>query len=100
MRPLTTARRFLPALLAATLPAGGVPAGQTATAEPAAAGAVTCDIGELKADARKERDRAAQLKRLGAPAEAERAVAKAEALEKRARRCADAGNTSRPPFGK
>ncbi|MEW1902486.1 hypothetical protein [Streptomyces sp. NPDC086147] len=100
MRPLKTARRVLPALIAATLLAGGVLAGQTATAEPAAAGAITCNISKMKADARKERDRAAQLKRLGAPAEAKKALVKAEALEKRARQCADADNTSRPPFGR
>ncbi|MFC8900572.1 hypothetical protein [Streptomyces cinereoruber] len=100
MRPLKTARRVLPALLATTLLAGGVLVGQAVTAEPAAAGAITCNIGKLKADARKERDRAAKLKRLGATAEAKKALANAAALEKRAKQCADADNSSRPPFGK
>lgn len=100
MRPLKTVRRVLPALLATTLLAGGVLVGQTVTAEPAAAGAITCNIGKLKADARKERDRAAKLKRLGATVEAKKALANAAALEKRAKQCADADNSSRPPFGK
>ncbi|MFC7931341.1 hypothetical protein [Streptomyces cinereoruber] len=100
MRPLKTARRVLPALLATTLLAGGVLVGQTVTAEPAAAGAITCNIGKLKADARKERDRAAKLRNLGATKEANKALAKAAALEKRAKQCADADNSSRPPFGK
>lgn len=99
MRPTQTARRVLPALLATMLLAGGVLAGQTVTAEPAAA-AYTCNVSKLKAGARKERDRAAKLKRLGATTEAKKALAKAAALEKRAKQCADADNSSRPPFGK
>ncbi|MER6097585.1 hypothetical protein ABT154_17345 [Streptomyces sp. NPDC001728] len=100
MSRTTTARRFLPALLATTLLAGGVLLGQTATAAPASAGVITCDVSKLRADARKERDRAAQLKRLGATAEARKALAKAAALEKRARQCADADNNSKPPLWK
>ncbi|MFF5637597.1 hypothetical protein [Streptomyces sp. NPDC012825] len=100
MRSTTTARRVLPALLAAALLAGGVLAGQTATAGPAAAGGITCDIGKLKADARKERDRAAKLERLGATTEARKALSRAAALEKRAKQCADADDDSRPPFGR
>ncbi|MDV9191310.1 hypothetical protein R6L23_24425 [Streptomyces sp. SR27] len=100
MSHTTTARRLLPALLATTLLAGGVLLGQTVTAAPASAGVITCDVNKLRADARKERDRAAQLKRLGATTEARKALAKAAALEKRARQCADADNNSKPPLWK
>ncbi|KQX50885.1 MULTISPECIES: hypothetical protein [unclassified Streptomyces] len=100
MSHTTTARRFLPALLATTLLAGGVLLGQTVTAAPASAGTITCNISKLRADARKERDRAAKLKRLGATTEARKALAKADALERRARQCADADNNSKPPLWK
>ncbi|MER5963812.1 hypothetical protein [Streptomyces sp. NPDC002057] len=100
MRATMTVRRVLTSLLATTLLAGGVLLGQTVTAEPAAAAKITCNIGQLKADARKERDRAAQLQRLGATTEARKALAKADALEKRARQCADAENNSKPPLWK
>ncbi len=75
MRHTKSARRVLPALIATTLLAGSVLIGQTVTAEPAAAGTITCNIDKLRSDARKERDRAAQLKRLGATTEARRALA-------------------------
>ncbi|MFI0986488.1 hypothetical protein [Streptomyces exfoliatus] len=100
MRHTKSARRVLPALIATTLLAGSVLIGQTVTAEPAAAGTITCNIEKLRSDARKERDRAAQLKRLGATTEARRALARADALERRARQCADADNNNRPPLWK
>ncbi|KOG35809.1 MULTISPECIES: hypothetical protein [Streptomyces] len=100
MRHIKPARRALTALLATTLLAGGVLLGQTATAAPAAAGTITCNISKLRADAHKERDRAAQLKRLGATTEARKALARADALERRARQCADADNNSKPPLWK
>ncbi|MET9672172.1 hypothetical protein ABZY68_03615 [Streptomyces sp. NPDC006482] len=98
MRHATPLRRTLTALLATTLLAGGVLLGQTATAEPAAAATVTCNIEKLRADARKERDRANRLRHLGARTEARKALARADALENRARQCADADNNSRPPL--
>ncbi|WP_266898835.1 hypothetical protein [Streptomyces sp. NBC_00572] len=97
---MKTARRALTAALATTLLAGGVLLGQTVTAEPAAAARMTCNITQLKHDAHKERERAAQLKRLGAHTEARRALARADALEKRARQCQDADNNSKPPLWK
>ncbi|MEV4431110.1 hypothetical protein ACN9M0_30605 [Streptomyces sp. R-07] len=100
MRHIKPARRALTALLATTLLAGGVLLGQTVTAEPAAAKTVTCNISKLRADARKERDRAAQLKRLGATTEARKALARADALERKAKQCADADNNSKPPLWK
>ncbi|MGA5067504.1 hypothetical protein ACPB9E_27655 [Streptomyces exfoliatus] len=100
MRHTKSARRVLPALIATMLLAGSVLIGQTVTAEPAAAGTITCNIDKLRSDARKERDRAAQLKRLGATTEARRALARADALEQRARQCADADNNNRPPLWK
>ncbi|MGW0119356.1 hypothetical protein [Streptomyces sp. NPDC003327] len=101
MRVATPLRRTLPALLATTVLAGGLLIGQTVAAEPAAAAKTfTCDIEKLRADARKERDRAAQLKRLGAPTEARKALARADSLERRARQCADADNNARPPLWK
>ncbi|MFF5428199.1 MULTISPECIES: hypothetical protein [unclassified Streptomyces] len=101
MRNATPLRRALPALLATTLLAGGLLVGQTAAAGPAsAAKTVTCDITKLRTEARKERDRAAQLRRLGAPAEARKALARAESLERRARQCRDAEENNRPPLWK
>ncbi|MFE2012010.1 hypothetical protein [Streptomyces sp. NPDC059491] len=100
MHHIKPARRALTALLATTLLAGGVLLGQTATAGPAAAGTITCNVSKLRADAHKERARAAQLKRLGADGEARKALAKADALERRARQCADADNNSKPPLWK
>ncbi|MFE5597144.1 hypothetical protein [Streptomyces sp. NPDC056549] len=100
MRHTKPARRTLTALLATTLLAGGVLLGQTVTAEPAAAKTITCNVSKLRADARKERDRAAQLRHLGATAEARRAAARADALERQAKACADADNNSKPPLWK
>ncbi|MFH9726623.1 hypothetical protein ACH4M4_27210 [Streptomyces sp. NPDC017254] len=94
------ARRALTAALATTLLAGGVLLGQTVTAEPAAAGTITCNVSQLKSEARKERDRAAKLKHLGATTEARKALARANALETRARQCEDADNNSKPPLWK
>ncbi|MFJ5832559.1 hypothetical protein [Streptomyces sp. NPDC093089] len=98
MRHIKPARRTLTALLATTLLAGGVLLGQTATAE--AAGRITCNISQLRTDAHKERARAAQLKRLGATAEARKAYARADALERRAQQCADADSNHKPPLWK
>ncbi|MBB4984637.1 MULTISPECIES: hypothetical protein [Streptomyces] len=100
MRHTKPARRTLTALLATTLLAGGVLFGQTVTAEPAAAKPITCNVKALRAEAHKERDRAARLKRDGAPAEARKALAHADALERRARQCADADSNSKPPIWK
>lgn len=100
MRHTKPARRALTALLATTLLAGGVLLGQTVTAEPAAAKTVTCNVKALRAEARKERDRAARLKRDGAPKAAREALAHADALERRAKQCADADDNSRPPLWK
>lgn len=72
--------------------------GQTVTAEPAAAAKMTCNISQLKNEARQERNRAAQLRGLGAHAEARKALAHADALETRARQCEDAENNSKPPI--
>lgn len=101
MRTTTTARRVLTSVLATTLLAGGVLLGQTVSAEPAsAAGRVTCNVTQLRHDAQKERNRAAQLRGLGAHAEAKKAQARANALETRARQCEDADNNSKPPLWK
>ncbi|MFD3533979.1 hypothetical protein [Streptomyces sp. NPDC058664] len=100
MRSTKPARRVLPALIATTLLAGSVLIGQTAAAGPASAGRITCNVTELRTEAHKERARAAQLKRLGATTEARKAAARADALEQRARQCADADNNNRPPLWK
>ncbi|MFF5764824.1 hypothetical protein ACWD5B_04180 [Streptomyces tanashiensis] len=100
MRHTKPARRTLTALLATTLLAGGVLLGQTVTAEPAAARTITCNVSKLRADAHKERDRGNQLKRLGATTEARKAFARADALERQAKACADADNNSKPPLWK
>ncbi|MFF8837203.1 hypothetical protein [Streptomyces sp. NPDC015130] len=100
MRHTLPLRRTLTAVLTTTLLAGGVLLGQTVTAEPAAAARITCNIAQLKSDAHKERARAAQLRRLGARAEANRAAARADALERRAQQCHDAENNNRPPLWK
>ncbi|MDX2561602.1 hypothetical protein PV371_18310 [Streptomyces sp. TX20-6-3] len=100
MRTTTTARRVLTSVLATTLLAGGVLLGQTVTAEPAAAAKITCNVSQLRHDAQKERNRAAQLRGLGAHAEARKATARANALEARARQCEDAENNSKPPLWK
>ncbi|MFF0558287.1 hypothetical protein ACH4ZU_06175 [Streptomyces sp. NPDC020472] len=100
MRHTKPARRALTALLATTLLAGGVLLGQTATAGPAAAKPITCNVAQLRADAHKERDRGNQLKRLGAREEARRAFARADALERRAQQCIDAERNNKPPLWK
>ncbi|MER5205446.1 hypothetical protein [Streptomyces sp. NPDC002825] len=100
MRHTKPARRALTALLATTLLAGGVLLGQTVTAEPAAAKSITCNVTKLRAEARKERDRGNQLKRLGATGDARKAFARADALERQAKQCADADNNSKPPLWK
>ncbi|WP_030686706.1 hypothetical protein [Streptomyces globisporus] len=100
MRHTKPARRTLTALLATTLLAGGVLFGQTVTAEPAAAKTITCNVSKLRADARKERDRGNQLKHLGATAEARKAFARADALERRAQQCIDADRNNKPPLWK
>ncbi|MFC9706139.1 hypothetical protein ACFTWD_36245 [Streptomyces sp. NPDC056943] len=101
MRHTMPLRRTLTAVLTTTLLAGGVLLGQTATAEPAAAaGRITCNIDKLRSDAHKERARAAQLRGLGAMAEARKAAARADALERRAQQCHDAENNNRPPLWK
>ncbi|MEU3477947.1 MULTISPECIES: hypothetical protein [Streptomyces] len=100
MRHTMPLRRTLTAVLTTTLLAGGVLLGQTVTAEPAAAAKITCNIDKLRSDAHKERARAAQLRGLGATAEARKAAARADALERRAQQCHDAENNNRPPLWK
>ncbi|MEU2244523.1 hypothetical protein ABZ572_34585 [Streptomyces sp. NPDC018338] len=100
MRHTMSLRRTLTAVLTTTLLAGGVLLGQTVTAEPAAAAKITCNIDKLRSDAHKERARAAQLRGLGAMAEARKAAARADALERRAQQCHDAENNNRPPLWK
>ncbi|WP_031004640.1 hypothetical protein [Streptomyces sp. NRRL F-5727] len=98
MNKATRARR---ALLATVLLAGGLLLGQTVTAPAAeAAKSGTCNVNQLHKQARDERDRAAQLKRLGAREEARRATARADALDRRARQCARADEVVAPPFGR
>ncbi|MFI8368840.1 hypothetical protein [Streptomyces sp. NPDC085466] len=101
MHHATRARRTLPALFATTLLAGGLLLGQTAAA-PAAEAAPhrTCNVQQLKNQAQDERQRAAQLKRLGAREESRRAYARAEALDKRAKQCARSEDVVAPPFWK
>ncbi|MFD4158588.1 hypothetical protein ACFWR4_38275 [Streptomyces hydrogenans] len=99
MNHATPARRALPALFATMLLAGGLLLGQTAAAPSAEAARVgTCNVNQLQKQARDERDRAAQLKRLGAREESRRAYARAEALERRAKQCAHADDVVAPPF--
>ncbi|MER5707189.1 MULTISPECIES: hypothetical protein [unclassified Streptomyces] len=100
MRHTMPLRRTLTAVLTTTLLAGGVLLGQTVSAEPAAAGTISCNIDKLRSDAHKERARAAQLRGLGAMAEARKAAARADALERRAQQCHDAENNNRPPLWK
>ncbi|MEU3604605.1 hypothetical protein AB0E83_03985 [Streptomyces sp. NPDC035033] len=101
MHHATPARRILPALLATTLLAGGVLLGQTAaapTAEAEVSG--TCHPEQLRRQAHVERNRAAELKRLGAREEARRASARADALERRAKQCERSDEIVSPPFGR
>ncbi|MFD4374234.1 hypothetical protein [Streptomyces sp. NPDC058486] len=101
MHHATPARRILTALSATTLLAGGLLLGQAAAApEAEAAPHRTCNVQQLKNQARDERDRAAQLKRLGAREEARRAAARADALDRRAHQCARADETVSPPLWK
>ncbi|MFE5794320.1 hypothetical protein ACFQ8C_17290 [Streptomyces sp. NPDC056503] len=101
MSHATRARRILPALFTTLLLAGGLLLGQTAAAPSAeAARAGTCDVNQLRSQARDERDRAAQLKRLGAREESRRAYARADALDRRAKQCARADEVVAPPFGR
>ncbi|MEU5217544.1 hypothetical protein AB0G79_15280 [Streptomyces sp. NPDC020807] len=91
--PLTT-------LLTTALLAGGALAGQTAAAGPAGADPVRCVPAELHAEAHQERDRADQLRRLGAREAAREADARADVLERRARQCADADRDNGRPLWK
>lgn len=101
MHHATRARRILPALFTTTLLAGGLLLGQTAAAPVAeAAPHRTCNIQQLKNQAQDERDRGAQLKRLGARDESRRAYARAEALEARAKQCARSDEIVSPPLWK
>ncbi|NML51503.1 hypothetical protein HHL19_15640 [Streptomyces sp. R302] len=101
MSHATRARRTLPALFATMLLAGGLLLGQTAAAPSAeAASGRTCNPAKLYNQARAERDRAAQLKRLKAYAESRRAYARADALQRRAKQCERADEVVAPPFGR
>ncbi|MER7516567.1 hypothetical protein [Streptomyces sp. NPDC126499] len=100
MTNATPLRRTLTALAATTLLAGGLLLGQTVTAPPAqAAGKVgTCHVEDMSKQSRQLRDKAAQLKRLGATAEARRALAMADALDRRIKACVDGDNEASKPF--
>ncbi|GAA3388473.1 hypothetical protein [Streptomyces roseoviridis] len=93
-------RRTLTALAATTLLAGGLLLGQAVTAPPAqAAGKTgTCHVEDMRKQSRQLRDKAAQLKRLGATAEARRVLATADALDRRIKACIDGDNEAAKPF--
>ncbi|MET9378683.1 hypothetical protein ACFYV5_03515 [Streptomyces sp. NPDC003035] len=96
----TPLRRTLTALTATTLLAGGLLLGQTVTAEPAhAAGKkVVCEINKMRQQSADLRSKAAKLQRLGATAEARKARAQADALDRKIRNCIDADNNNPKPW--
>ncbi|MFF2774507.1 hypothetical protein ACFVU3_06330 [Streptomyces sp. NPDC058052] len=101
MHHATRARRILPALFTTTLLAGGLLLGQAAAAPTAeAAPHRTCNVKQLRSQAQDERDRGAQLKRLGAREESRRAYARAAALDTRAKQCERADEIVAPPIWK
>ncbi|MFI8826350.1 hypothetical protein [Streptomyces sp. NPDC053431] len=93
-------RRTLSALAATMLLAGGLLLGQTATAPTAQAAGktVTCNVREMHKQSTDLRAKAAKLQRLGATAEARKARAQADALDRQAQACIDADNTAPKPF--
>ncbi|MFF8605869.1 hypothetical protein ACF06X_08025 [Streptomyces sp. NPDC015346] len=99
MKNATPLRRTLTALTATTLLAGGLLFGQTATATPAAAAGgtkIVCEIDKMRQQSHELRAKAAKLQRLGAMAEARKARAQADALDRRIRNCIDAENNHKP----
>ncbi|MFB7862922.1 MULTISPECIES: hypothetical protein [unclassified Streptomyces] len=93
-------RRTLSALAATMLLAGGLLLGQTATAPAAQAAGktVTCNVEKMHKEAAELRSKAAKLQRLGATAEARKARAQADALDRKAQACIDADDTAPKPF--
>ncbi|WP_329113719.1 hypothetical protein [Streptomyces sp. NBC_01353] len=100
MKYVTPLRRTLTALTTTTLLAGGLLLGQTVIAEPAhAAGKkIVCNVPKMRQQAADLRSKAAQLQRLGATAEARKARAQADALDRRAQSCIDAENNNPKPW--
>ncbi|MEV4945315.1 hypothetical protein [Streptomyces sp. NPDC053755] len=96
----TPPRRTLTALTMTTLLAGGLLLGQTAAAPDASAAGgkkVVCEVDKMRQQSHSLRARAARLQRLGATAEARKARAQADALDRRVRACVDAdGNAPKP----
>jgi hypothetical protein len=100
MNHATPLRRTLTALTATTLLAGGLLLGQTAAAEPAhaAGNKIVCNVPKMRQQAADLRSKAAQLQRLGATAEARKARAQADALDRKAKACIDADNNAGKPW--
>ncbi|MEU6878363.1 hypothetical protein [Streptomyces sp. NPDC046712] len=100
MKYATPLRRTLTALTTTTLLAGGLLLGQTVTAEPAhAAGKkIVCNVSKMRQQSADLRTKAAQLQRLGATAEARKARAQADAIDRQVRNCIDADNNAPKPW--
>ncbi|MGW7051926.1 hypothetical protein [Streptomyces sp. NPDC054887] len=88
-------------VLFTALPAHAAPAAgsQSVTAK-AARGSITVNIRELQQQSRDLKDKANQLDRLGAHAEAKRCRAQAAAIDKRIKQLQDAENGVSRPFGR
>ncbi|MFE5487689.1 hypothetical protein [Streptomyces sp. NPDC056527] len=100
MKHATPLRRTLTALTTTTLLAGGLLLGRTVTAEPAHATGekIICNVPEMRQEAADLRSKAAQFQRLGATAEARKARARADALDRQVRNCIDAEDNAPKPW--
>ncbi|MEU6975323.1 MULTISPECIES: hypothetical protein [unclassified Streptomyces] len=100
MNHATPLRRTLSALAATTLLAGGLLLGQTATAPAAQAAGkpVVCNVPKMRQESHALRVKAAKLQNLGAKAEARKARAQADALDRRIKSCVDADDHAQKPF--
>ncbi|MFC8506496.1 hypothetical protein ACFU3J_34175 [Streptomyces sp. NPDC057411] len=100
MKIATPPRRTLTALAATTLLAGGLLLGQTVTAPTAQAAGktVVCNVPKMRQQAHDLRVKAAKLQNLGARAEARKARAQADALDRKIKGCLDADDHAQKPF--
>ncbi|MFF7177772.1 hypothetical protein [Streptomyces sp. NPDC008121] len=94
-------RRTMIALTTTALLAGGLLLGQTAAAPDASAaggGKIVCEIDKMRQQSHSLRAKAAKLQKLGATAEARKARAQADALDRRVQACVDADDNAGKPF--
>ncbi|MET9433853.1 hypothetical protein [Streptomyces sp. NPDC006551] len=97
----TPLRRTLAAFATTALLAGGLMIGQTVTAPAATAAGgkkVVCHIDKMRQESHALRAKAAKLQKLGATAEARKARAQADAIDRQVRNCIDADNDAPKPW--